>query len=207
MENKTTIMAIKKKFSIAIVDVEKIDEINQIIIKYSTDMLQYSTHAYFNLIPIHSDDIFMDITFFQLEAENDSDLEKTLNDLIEDVNLLNTQYAIRDEATHDMIVEIAQVISLHIKFDNVKSIKNGTYAKIDQMNHLKTEFGICKTYNPNFRPMEGVSVENMKVEPEIIYIFSDTAENLSKLKSFVSEKILEIDSNLVIETMPFMFTD
>lgn len=207
IKNIITIMAVKKKFSIAIVDVEKIDEINQIIIKYSTDTLQYSTHAYFNLIPIHVDDIFMDITFFQLEAENESDLGKTLNDLIEEVNQLNTQYAIRDEISHEMIVEIAQVLSLHIKFDNVKFIKEGTYAKIDALNHLKTEFGICKTYNPNFRPMEGVSVENIKVEPEIIYLFSDTAENLSKLKVFVSEKIMEIDSNLVIGTMPFMFID
>ena len=207
IENIITIMAIKKNFSLAIVDIEKIEEINQIVIKYSKDLSQYSIHAYFNLSPIRNEDVYMDLVLFKLESEKESDLEKTLNELIEELNQLNTQYSIRDEDTQDVIVEIEYVTSLNIKFDNVKSIKKGTYAMIDGMNHLKTEFGICKTYNPNFRPIEEVSVENTLVEPEIIYVFSDSAENFSKLKTFVREKILEFDSNLIIEEMPFQFID
>ena len=149
----------------------------------------------------------MDITFFQLESENQSSFDKKLNDLIEELNQLNTEYAIRDEGTHDMIVEIEHVIAIDIKFDNVKFLKEGTYEKIDAINHLKNEFGICKNYNPNFRPLENISIENTKVDPETIYLFSDSAENLSKLKTFIFEKIKDIDSNLEIETKPFRFID
>ena len=200
-------MVLKKNFSIAIVDIEKIGEINKVLIKYATSIREYSSHLYFNLDPIHAEDIYMDITLFQLEYENESDLDKKLNVLIEALNRLNTGYAIRDEDTHEMIVEIEHVIALDIKFDNVKFIKKGTYEKIDEINHLKTEFGICKIYNPNFRPIENISIENMEIRPETIYLFSDSEENLSKLKTLVFEKIKEIDSDLEIEVKPFMFID
>ena len=200
-------MVLKKNFSIAIVDIEKIGEINKVLIKYATSIREYSTHLYFNLDPIHAEDINMDITLFQLEYENESDLDKKLNVLIEALNRLNTGYAIRDEDTHEMIVEIEHLIKLDIKFDNVKFIKEGTYEKIDEINHLKTEFGICKIYNPNFRPIENISIENMEIRPETIYLFSDSEENLSKLKTLVFEKIKEIDSDLEIEVKPFMFID
>ena len=200
-------MSVKKKFSIAIVDVEKIDEINNIIIKYGFDLQQYSTHTYFNLAPIDANHIYKDISFFQLESENESGLNKKLTDLIEEINQLNTLFAIRDEETHEMIVEINQVTAINIKFDNVKFIKEGTYEKIDAMDHLKTEFGICKTYNPNFRPLENRPLENMVAEPEIVYLFSDTAENLSKLKELICEKIMEIDSDFELEFKQFMFID
>lgn len=200
-------MAIKRKYSLAIVDIEKIDEINKIITKYTTDIEQYSTYFYFNLDPVRVEDVKMDITFFQLESENESSLNKQLNGLIEEINQLNTGYAIRDEDTAEMIVEIEHVIAFNIKFDNVKFIEKGTYEKIDGFNHLKTEFGICKTYNPNFRPLEDVSIENLVVKPEIIYLFSDSEEDLSKLKAFVTEKIMEINPDFEIDTNHFMFID
>lgn len=200
-------MAIKRKYSLAIVDIEKIDEINKIITKYTTDIEQYSTYFYFNLDPVRVEDVKMDITFFQLESENESSLNKQLNGLIEEINQLNTGYAIRDEDTAEMIVEIEHVIAVNIKFDNVKFIEKGTYEKIDGFNHLKTEFGICKTYNPNFRPLEDVSIENLVVKPEIIYLFSDSEEDLSKLKAFVTEKIMEINPDFEIDTNHFMFID
>ena len=200
-------MAIKRKYSLAIVDIEKIDEINKIITKYTTDIEQYSTYFYFNLDPVRVEDVKMDITFFQLESENESSLNKQLNGLIEEINQLNTGYAIRDEDTAEMIVEIEHVIAVNIKFDNVKFIEKGTYEKIDGFNHLKTEFGICKTYNPNFRPLEDVSIENLEVKPEIIYLFSDSEEDLSKLKAFVTEKIMEINPDFEIDTNHFMFID
>lgn len=200
-------MAVKRKFSIAIVDVEKIREVNDVIIRYAVNVQQYSTHYYFNLNPIRSDEIKRDITFFQLESESESALDEKLNDLIEALNQLNTEYAIRDEDTHEMIVEIEHLIAINIKFDKIKCIKKGTYEKIDRMNHLKTEFGICKNYHPNFRPVENMSVENIDVGPEIIYLFSDSAENLSRLKTMVIERVMEIDSDLEIEVVPFMFID
>lgn len=200
-------MVIKKKFSIAIVDIEKIEDVNNVLLKYTTTIQQYSTYFYFNLNPVHFEDVNMDITFFQLESENQSSFDKKLNDLIEELNQLNTGYAIRDETTREMIVEIEHIIALEIKFGNIKFLKEGTYEKIDAINHLKTEFGICKNYSPNFRPLENISIENTKVAPETIYLFSDTAEDLSKLKTIISEKIKDIDSDFEIETKQFMFID
>ena len=200
-------MVFKRNLSLAIVDIERIAEINKILITYAAHVQEYSTHLYFNLDPIRAEDIYMDITLFRLESESKSDLDKQLKDLIEEMNQLNTGYAIRDEDTHEMIVEIEHLIALYIKFGNVKCIKEGTFKKIDEMNHLKTEFGICKTYNPNFRPVENMSIENMDIKPEIIYLFSDSAEDLSKLKEFVSDKIMEIDPDLEIEAAPFLFID
>ena len=200
-------MAVEKNLSIAIVDVEKIDDINKVIFKYATYVKEYSAYYYFNLRPMRGKEIKSDITLFQLDGESESELDKKLNDLIEELNQLNTLYAIRDEDTHEMIAEIDHVIAVLIKFDNVKFIKEGTYEKIDGFNHLKTEFGICKSYNPNFRPIENRSIENTTVKPESIYLFSDSAENLSKLREYVCERVREIDSNLEIENMPFMFID
>lgn len=200
-------MSVKKNFSVAIVDIDRIDEVNKIVIQYATSVKEYSSHFYFDLRPMHDEDINMDITLFQIESENEADLNKTLNDLIEVLNQLNTGYAIRNEDTGETIVEIEHVIALNILFDNVKVINKGTYEKIDEFNHLKTEFGICKNYHPNFRPLEGMSIENIVVEPETIYLFSNSAENLSKLKEFVFEKIMDIDSNLKIEIDQFVFSD
>ena len=67
-------MVIKKKFSIAIVDIEKIEDVNNIILKFTTATQQYSTYFYFNLNPVRVEDVYMDITFFQLESENQSGL-------------------------------------------------------------------------------------------------------------------------------------
>lgn len=200
-------MVFKRNFSIAIVDVEKIDEINKVIVKYTNNVQKYSSHFYFNLDPVNFEDIAMDITLFKLEVENESDMDKKLEDLVGELDQLNTGYAIRDEDTHEMIAEIEHVIALIVKFDNVKFIKEGTYEKIDEMNHLKTEFGICKKYNPNFRPLENVSTDDIEVKPEIIYLFSDTAEDLSKLKVMIVERIMEIDSDFEVEFAPFMFID
>lgn len=200
-------MSIKKKFSLAIVDVEKIEEVNKTVIKHATNVQQYSSYLYFNLNPIHSEDVYMDITFFQLDSDNESSLNKKLNVLIDELDQLNTGYAIRDENTHEMIVEIEHVVALNIIFDNLEYVKKGTYEKIDAINYLKTEFGVCKAYNPNFRPIENTPIENKEVRPETIYLFADTAEDLSKLKVLIAEKVMEIDPNFEIEFAPFIFID
>ena len=200
-------MPIKKKFSLAIVDVERIEEINKIVIKHAINVQQYSSYLYFNLNPIHAEDVCMDITFFQLNAENESSLNKDLNQLIEELDQLNTNYAIRDENTHEMLVEIEHVVALNIKFDNLEYVKEGTYEKIDAINYLKTEFGVCKSYNPNFRPIVNTPIGDKEVRPETIYLFADTAEDLSKLKVLIGKKVMEIDPDFEIEFAPFKFID
>ena len=70
------------------------------------------------------------------------------------------------------------------------------YCNFDKLKQSKTEFGYCKGYKPDFRPIESKLIKNVKVEPEKIYLFSDSRENLSKLTDHLSEKIMEIDSNL-----------
>lgn len=200
-------MAVEKNFSVAIVDIEKIEDVNKILFKYATHVKEYSAYYYFNLEPMDIWNIKNDITLFQLCSQSESSFDKKLNDLIEELDQLNTLYAIRNEDTHEMIAEIEHILALFIKFDNVEFIKKGTFEKIDRFHYLKTEFGICKSYNPHFRPVEDMPIEDKTVEPEAIYIFSDSEENLSKLKDWVCEKIMEIDSNFEIEIKPFMFID
>ena len=200
-------MVVKRKFSVGIVDIEKIEEINNIILKYAAFIEQHSTYDYFHLIPMNIKDVNQDVTVFYLEVENESERDKILNDLVEELNQLNTLYSLRDEDTGEIILIVEDAIALVIKFDNVKFMNEGTYEKIDAFNHLKTEFGICKNYNPRFRSVENISIENKPLEPETIYLFSESPEDLSKLKTLISQKIMEIDSNIEIETKYFEFLD
>lgn len=207
MSNIVLIMVVKRKFSVGIVDIEKIEEINNIILKYAAFIEQHSTYDYFHLRPMKSEDVNQDVTVFYLEVENESERDKILNDLVEELNQLNTLYSLRDEDTGEIILIVEDAIALVIKFDNVKFMNEGTYEKIDAFNHLKTEFGICKNYNPRFRSVENISIENKPLEPETIYLFSESPEDLSKLKTLISQKIMEIDSNIEIETKYFEFLD
>lgn len=200
-------MVVKRKFSVGIVDIEKIEEINNIILKYAASIEQHSTYDYFHLRPMNIKDVNQDVTVFYLEVENESERDKILNDLVEELNQLNTLYSLRDEDTGEIILIVEDAIALVIKFDNVKFMNEGTYEKIDAFNHLKTEFGICKNYNPRFRSVENISIENKPLEPETIYLFSESPEDLSKLKTLISQKIMEIDSNIEIETKYFEFLD
>lgn len=93
--------------------------------------------------------------------------------------------------------------SMDIKFDKIKIIKKDTYKKIDALKTLKNEFGICKGYKPDFRPVESQPIENMDIKPEHIYVLCNSSEDLSKLKELLTEKIMEIDQDLVIEYRQF----
>ena len=90
-----------------------------------------------------------------------------------------------------------------IKFDNIKCISKGTYKKIDELKQSKTEFGYCKGYKPDFRPIESNPVENVTIPDEKIYLFSDSRENILKLSEYLSEKANEIDSDLEVEFILF----
>lgn len=196
-------MIIKKNFAIAIMNTEKINTFDEIISEYGNITKKSFSHILFDTQPIDSSEITHDITFFQLEAEDESLLEEKLNKLIEELNDLNSDYTLRDEDSGKMLITLDFVGMLKIKFDNIEIIKEGTYKKIDKLKQSKTEFGYCKGYKPDFRPIESKLIKNVKVEPEKIYLFSDSRENLSKLTDHLSEKIMEIDSNLELQFIPF----
>ena len=196
-------MAVKKNYAITNLETEKIPDINSIIREYATITLQSSSHTYFDMEPINSNEIIEDMTFFQLEAEDESALDKKFKELTDEINRLIRNYAIRDEDTGELLVYLKFVGELSIKFDNMSVIKEGTYKKIDELKNLKTEFGICRGYKPNFRLMEGQHFEKINNKPEGIYLLCQSQENLMKLKELLSERIMEIDSDFVIEFTQF----
>ena len=123
--------------------------------------------------------------------------------MVSEIDKIIRNYAIRDENTGELLVYLKYVGELSIKFDNMTIIKEGTYAKIDELKNFKSEFGICRGYKPNFRIMEGQHLENMNNKPEGIYLLCRSQENLMKLKEVLSEKISKIDSDLVVDFTQF----
>lgn len=196
-------MSIKRNFAITVLDSQRIKDIRNILVKYSEITMESSSHIYFDTQPVNPNEIVQDITFFMLESDTPEDVDKKLNDLIKDLDQLNTDYAIRDEDDGKMIVYMEFVGALDINFDNIKIIKEGTYEKIDELKSYYTELGVCKGYKPNFRLLEMISLENKKVPPEHIYMLCHSQENLLKLKDELIQKILEIDSDFKIEFRQF----
>ena len=196
-------MSTKRSFAITALDSEKIADINNILRKHADITMQSSSHIYFDTQPVNSKDIVQDITFFMLETDEKSSADRKLDELIGELDQLNTDYAIRDEDTGEMIVYVKFVGALDIKFDRLKIVKEGTYEKIDELKSFKTDLGICKGYKPNFRPMESQSLENKNIKPESIYMFCHSQENLMKMKEILFERILEIDSDFEVEFRQF----
>lgn len=191
-------MSIKRNFAIAILDSERIGDVIKVLIEHAKITMQSSSHVYFDTQPVDSSEIAQDITFFQIESENESGADEKLEDLIECLDSLKTDYAIRDEDTGKMVAYIEFVAALDIEFDNMKIIKEGTYRKIDELKSFKSEFGTCKGYKPHFRPLEGQSIENKTIQHESIYLFCHSREDLLKLKDALSERVLEIDPDFRI---------
>ena len=195
-------MSIKKNYAIINLETEKIPDVNNIICKYATVTLRSSSHIYFDMEPANNE-VIEDMTFFHLEAEDESSLDEKFKELTKEIDQIISNYAIRDENTGELLVYLKFVGELSIKFDNMNFIKEGTYEKIDELKNLKSEFGICRGYKPNFRLMEGQHHENLNNKPEGIYLLCQSQENLMQLKELLSEKIMEIDSDLVIEFTQF----
>ena len=195
-------MPIKKNYALTNLETEKIPDVNKIIRKYATITLQSSSQIYFDMEPINNE-IIEDMTFFQLEAEDETALDEKFKELAKEIDQIIKNYAIRDETSGELLVYLKFVGELSIKFDNMSFIKEGTYKKIDELKNFKSEFGICRGYKPNFRVMEGQHIENMNNKPEGIYLLCRSQENLMKLKELLSEKIMEIDSDLKIDFTQF----
>ena len=130
-------------------------------------------------------------------------MDEKFKELTKEIDQVIRNYAIRDEDTGELLVYLKFVGELSIKFDNMSVIKEGTYKKIDELKNLKSEFGICRGYKPNFRIMEGQHFENKNNKPEGIYLLCHSHENLMNLKELLSEKIMEIDSDFEIEFTQF----
>ena len=124
------------------------------------------------------------------------------NDLIADLNKLDGDYALRDDETGELLVTVRYGGQIAVKFDNIKTLEKGTFKKIDEFKSFSTDFGYCKGFKPNFRPIEG-NVENVEIKPEIIYITADSEENLLKLRDYLTDKIKEIDPDFLVEFTRF----
>ena len=196
-------MAVKKNYAITNLETEKIHDVNNIIRKYASITFQSSSHTYFDMEPTNYNEIIQDMTFFQLECEDESCLDEKFRQLTEEINRLITNYAIRDEDTGELLVYLKYVGEIGIKFDNISVLKEGTYKRIDELKNLKTEYGICRGYKPNFRLMEGQPVGNINNKPEGIYLLCQSQENLMKLKELLTEKIMEIDPDFELEFTQF----
>ena len=132
-------MAVKKNYAITNLETEKIPDVNNIIRKYSTVSFRSSSHIYFDMEPVNNE-VIEDMTFFKLEAEDESSLDEKFKELTDEIDQIISNYAIRDENTGELLVYLKFVGELSIKFDNMHFIKEGTYEKIDELKNLKSEF-------------------------------------------------------------------
>ena len=192
-------MSIKKRYTLGIMDETKIDEADAILTKCSENTMKSTSHMYFSKQPLNSNEVIQDVTFFQLKDSDEKSLEKKLKSLIEELNKLNTDFILMDDETGKMLMTIDFAAAIHVKFDKVKFLKPGTYEIMDGIKSMKTDIGYCKGFKSSFRPLPGSSIENMYVDQEIIYLVSNSSENLDKLKNRIYEKILEIDSDFEFE--------
>ena len=189
-------MTIKRKYVIGIINDEKISEVNNILHKYASLTKESSSHMFFMKQPIDPSKVSQDVIMFTMESESDEKMDEKVKDLIDELEGLNTDYVLRDDETGKLLVTVGYGGQISIKFDYVESIPKGTFEKIDELKSLHTDFGYCKGFKPNFRPLEGVSVANLEMEPEIIYITADSEENLFKFRDYVIQKVMEINPTL-----------
>ncbi|WP_405307064.1 hypothetical protein [Methanobrevibacter sp.] len=188
-----------RNFILGVINCSKVSDVNDILSQYATEAKDTPSYIYFSKQPIDTNNISNDVIFFKITAENDTLLNKQVENLINDLNNLKTDYVLRDEKTGEFLVTVKYGGQVAIKFDNVKFLKKDTYKKIDGLKYTNTKYGYCKGFKPNFRPLEGKSAKNLEILPEIIYITSDSEENLLKLSDYVSKKVKEIDPNLETE--------
>lgn len=196
-------MSIKRNYVVGIIKDEDVDKVNDIIFQYAEFTKESTSYMYLVKQPINPRDVVLDVTIFQLQSKTESGLNKKLNNLINDLDSLNTDYVLKDEESDEMLSIVKFGGQLIVKFDNLKTIRKGTFEKLDELKVLKTDFGYSKGFKPDFRAIEGRSIENLMVDPEIIYTISDSEENLSKLNDYISQKVLEIDSDFEVEFVHF----
>lgn len=199
-----TNMSVTKKFAAIILDHENIHEFNKILVEYGDATRQSSSHILFNIKPINMNQIDQDLSFFRITAETENDIKNKLSEIMDKLNEMNADYGIRDEETGEIFSTINAGCALDIKFDKIKIIPEGTYKKIDELKNTKTEFGYCVGYKPPFRPIESKEIDNIEIKDETIYFFSRTKESHAKLKDCLTEKIMEINPDFILEFRTFL---
>lgn len=192
-------MSVKRNFVIGIFDEKSTPRFESIVSRYASQYSLSSSHMYFAKQPIDSNEFSDDVIFFNMESENESVFEKKVNDLIGELNGLDVDYILGPDHPGKLLVTLDCGGQITVKFDNLKTLEKGTFKKIDELKILRTDFGYCKGFKPNFRPIEGNSTENFEIEPEIIYIVSDTEENLFKLRDYVTDRVMEINPDFEVE--------
>ncbi|MBQ2653995.1 MAG: hypothetical protein IJF83_10590 [Methanobrevibacter sp.] len=192
-------MTIKRDYVLGIVDDECIPKFEKVLTKYASSFKVSSAHVYFARQPISFDNIPNDVIFFQVVDESESSLDKKIKNMFKDLDKLGEDYLLRDGKTGEFTANVRHGGHLEIRFDNLKKIKKGTFDKIDELKLYKSEFGFCKGIKANFHPIEGISIENLMIEPELIYIACKSEEDLEKMKVSLIDMIKEIDPGLDVE--------
>ena len=192
-------MTIKRKFILGVINEADISKVNDVITPYVTEIKDISSHMYFAKQPIDSTHIPNDVFFFQITAENELKMNKKVENMINDLQNLKVDYVLRDEETGEFLVTVKYGGQVAIKFDHIKFLKKGTFQKIDELKFFNTEYGYCKGFKPNFRPLEDKSIEDIEVLPEIIYITANSEENLLKLRDYLFDKVSQINPDLETE--------
>lgn len=196
-------MSIKRNYIIGIINDDYIDKVDTVISQYASVSGESSSHMYFQKQPVDPNNISQDVIFFQLQSENKMMLYKKVEDLINELDSLKIDYVLRDDETGELLVTVKYGGQVAITFDNLKTLPKGTFEKIDELKSIHTDFGYCKGFKPNFRPIEGNPIDGLKFKPEIIYITSDSKENLMKLRDYITEKTKEINPDLETEFTVF----
>lgn len=196
-------MSIKRNYVLGVISDEDIPEFEDKISKHALFLKLSSSHVYYARQPAHPGAFAHDIIFFQLEGDDDAAVEKKLQRLFDDLDNAKMDYLIINDETGEVEVRIKYGARIDIKFDNLKTIPEGTFRKIDGLKTLNTDFGHSKGFKPAFRPIEGNAIEDLKVHPETIYIASKTEENFYKMIDYMTERIMEIDSDFIIEWSRF----
>ena len=204
LNHKKVNMAIKKKFYLIIFNNDLIHEFNEILFKFSDSVYQSSSHYLFNVNLNTATITSEDVSYFTLTADDEASLDKKLKELMAELNKLDAYYSIKDSETGEVFSIISKVGAVDIKFDNMDTIPEGVYDKIDGLKNCKKEFGYTKGYNPKFRVMEGNSTKDFEVQTETIYLFSDSSENMDKLLDYMDEKIKNIHPDFLIENRVFI---
>lgn len=192
-------MSIRRNYVIGIINDNTVPDYEKVVAKYATVSRKSSSHMFFARQPVDCEEISQDVIFFQLEAENMSKLDEKVKSLIEDLNELEGDYALRDDKTGELLVTVRYGGQIAIRFDSLKTIEKGTFERIDELKSFNADFGYCKGFKPKFRPIEGNSIEDMEVRPEVIYITADSGENLLKLRDYLTGRIKEINPDFEVE--------
>ena len=74
-------MSIKRNYILGIINDKTILEFEGVISKYASMSTASSSHMYFSKQPIDSGEISQDVIFFQIESENESILDKKVNEI------------------------------------------------------------------------------------------------------------------------------